>query len=199
MTEYQRHKGGRGWRYAEDGYILIEKEEGVPRTKGRPRTMEVMLEDFREELEEASGRFGFAVAELMAIVALESVPIKGTFHRDPASYRWEKRLGEPSVGLVQTLISTAKETNAALGLGFDVTEETLKDPRTSILLGAGYLSRLAKRWKTTDVVKLQAAYNAGGIYTSNLNRWRMRTNAPDRTGAFIRWHNDALAVLKGDT
>lgn len=193
---YTRHHGGRGWRYDEDGFIRIEDVRGIPRTHGAPKTMSTMLVEYGDILRGAAERFDLDLAGLMAIVALESVPVKGTFSRNPASYRWEPRIEEPSIGLVQTLVSTAKGTNHDLQLGLEVTEESLRDPLTSVTLGASYLTVLAEKANTRDLVYLQAAYNAGALYTTRKNRWNMRTNSPDRTENFIRWHNDALAVLR---
>lgn len=187
---YQRHARGRGWAYQCDGTIKIEGIDGTPRTKGEPMTMRRLDTDYGEHIEEAAQLFNISNATIAAVIILESVPIKGSFSRNPDSYRWEERLGEPSVGLMQTLVSTARAMDKHYHLGLKPNGHTLKDPRTSILLGTAYLARQAERYDTTDGVLLQAAYNAGGVYTSKANEWKLRTHAPDRTERFIRWHND---------
>ena len=191
---YKRFKKlGRGWRYDELGRIILEKEDAPARSKGEPKTMRNLFDEYGPAMAIASDRFGVKVATIAAIIVLESVPIKGTFRRDPASQRYEARLGESSGGLMQTLESTAQETADLYGLG-TVTLEDMSDPAVSILLGTAYLARLQKKCRTTDGVLLQAAFNAGGLYRSEHNEWKLRTNAKDRTNRYAAWHNDALAV-----
>ena len=196
MNDYTRFRDGRGWQYESDGTISIEGMKGTPRTGGQPMTMRRLHLDYGELIEEASERFGISQACIAAVIILESVPEKGSFARKPDSYRWEERIGEPSVGLMQTLVSTAKAMDRYYKLGLNPTAHTLKDPRVSILLGTAYLARQAERYDTQDGVLLQAAFNAGGVYYSTKdaydtpNEWRLRTHKADRTERFIRWHND---------
>lgn len=200
MTNWKRYRRGRGWRYECDGTISIERMSGTPRTKGEPTTMRRLETDYGEHIAEASERFGISTATIASVIILESVPIKGSFSRNPNSYRWEERIQEPSVGLMQTLVSTARAMDKYYKLGLAPNGKTLKDPRTSILLGTAYLARQAERYETTDGVLLQAAFNAGGVYYSKFskgpdgkpvpNEWHMRTHAADRTERFIKWHND---------
>lgn len=190
MAEYTRHRGGRGWRYQADGTIAIEGIDGTPRTKGEPVTMRTLDADYGEFIGCAALHFGVSPATIAAVIVLESVAIPGTFTRDPTSYRWEERIQEPSVGLMQTLLSTAKMMDAKYKLGLKPNKHSLKQPHTSIMLGTAYLATLAERYVTTDGVLLQAAYNAGGVYYTKKNEWRLRTFAADRTERFIRWHND---------
>jgi peptidoglycan L-alanyl-D-glutamate endopeptidase CwlK len=133
----------------------------------------------------------------MAVIALESVPNKGRLHRDPNSYRWEARINDYSAGLMQLHSNTARQMVAKYELGVPgIDRETLCIPSVNIIIGATYLMHLGKRSKTSDGVLLQAAFNAGGVYFSAKNEWRLRTHAPDRTYRYMQWHNDAVEVLR---
>lgn len=195
--KWTRHEHGRGWLYDEQGDIHIERKVGIPRTNGAPKTMRLMLEDFGDEMREASDLLGVSMPVIMAIIALESVPIKGSLHRNPMSYRWEARINDYSAGLMQTLSNTAVQMADKYELPVQkISKRTLYNPRTSILCGVAYIKHLSEKNKTEDGMLLQAAYNAGGIYTTSKNEWHLRTFSPDRTERFAQWHNDALAVLR---
>ena len=195
-----RHKGGRGWEYDCDGRIVLERETQPARTQGKPITMQGIWDDFGEHIEEAHGLFPveptISRATIMAIIALESVRLPGSHHRDPNSYRYEERIDDYSAGLMQTLSKTAIAMRKRYLLPVPpIQRAVLCDPRVSIIVGTAYLFRLADRYGTTDGMLLQAAYNAGGVYTSDKNEWNLRTYSPDRTERFAQWHNDALEVL----
>lgn len=101
-----------------------------------------------------------------------------------------------SPGLMQTLISTARET-----LKDDTLDrEWLFVPRNSIKAGTSYINQ-QKSKTDLDPPKVACAYNAGGVYDNNGsdNRWKMR-QYPIGTGEhctrFVKWFNDAVFVLK---
>jgi peptidoglycan LD-endopeptidase CwlK len=191
-----RFNGGRGWEYDECGRIVLERETKPARTQGKPVTMRGIHDDFGSAITEAHEMLGVSRATIMAVIALESVRLPGTHHRDPKSYRYEERIDDYSAGLMQTLSKTATAMRHRYALPVPkITRVSLYDPRTSILCGTAYLVRLSERWETTDGMLLQAAYNAGGVYESSKNEWRLRTYSPDRTERFAQWHNDALEVL----
>jgi len=173
-----RHNGGRGWRVQDGGFIELEgigrEPIEVPRTKGAPTSMRLLYDDHGCAIDRAAGLF--------------------------QCYRWEERTGaapdgEPSVGLMQTLLSTANEVERWLGLyGRAIDVDDLKSGEVSIMLGAGYLHLLSVKWGR-DPVRLCVAYNAGGVYTSSRGAFRMRTYGEKRVESFAAWYNDAVAVL----
>ena len=196
MTKWIRHDHGRGWKYIDDGRILLEQDRSTARTSGEPTTMRLMLADFGDEMREASDLLGVSMPTIMAIIALESAPIKGSLHRDPISYRWEARINDFSAGLMQTLSNTATAMSDKYELPIQkISKRTLYNPRTSIMCGVAYIKQLSEKNDTDDGMLLQAAYNAGGIYTTSKNEWHLRTFSSDRTERFAMWHNDARAVL----
>ena len=66
--------------------------------------------------------------------------------------------------------------------------------KNSIDIGTAVIKQ---RWKKTgdDPILVAAAYNAGGIYKSQLNPWHLHTTG-DHLDRAARWYGDALAVLK---
>jgi len=191
---FKRFNDGRGWIYREDGRIILEGDVKPPRTRGEPTTMRLMLADFGDDIFEAACLMRVDLPAVMAIIALESVTIKGSLHRDPKSYR--KEATDYSAGLMQTLSKTARAMRKKYDLDvLSISRESLCVPRVSILCGVAYLRDRADKFKTDDGMLLQAAYNAGGLYKSVKNEWHLRTYSPDRTERFAQWYNDALEVL----
>ena len=191
----RRFNGGRAWQYDSRGRILLEDEDQPARTKGEPITMRLILSDFGTQIQEAHELFPqISIATICAIIALESVRIRGGFNRDPNSYRKEAR--DYSAGLMQTLSGTAMRMKAKYTLPVPyIDRESLCIPRVSILCGVAYLHNRSAEYETQDGMLLQAAYNAGGVYKSSKNEWKIRTHGDDRTERFAQWHNDALCVL----
>ncbi|WP_368416067.1 peptidoglycan-binding protein [Falsiroseomonas sp.] len=107
-----------------------------------------------------------------------------------------------SIGLMQTLISTARQV---LPLPPDdpamarITAATLLDPAQSILAGASYIAAQAGVTRLDPPV-VACAYNAGGVYEQRgaANHWRMRqypigtANHADR---FVIFFNQALRLV----
>lgn len=212
--DWQRHNNGHRWRTLADGRICIEGD-GPARTEGPPLTMHTMLNDYGAAIMQAAEQFELNPALIMAIIGNESVREQPDWwRRDPQSYRREPPdVGDGNLqsgGLMQTLLKTARQVNAKFELYRKVDGELatveMQDlfvAERSIMLGSGYLRMLAdhdgKGWGAPAgecPVRLCAAYNAGGLYDSRKNRWRMRTFGRARIDEFVAWYNDALAVLK---
>jgi len=190
-----RFNGGRGWEYDCAGRITLERETEPARTRGEPKTIRLMVADFGSHIEEAHEMFPqVSVATICAVISLEAARIKPGLHLNPHSFRQEKN--DYSSGLMQTLSGTAKQMSKKYTLTLPyIDRESLAIPRVSILCGVAYLHDRANEYGTTDGMLLQAAYNAGGVYKSQKNEWKIRTYGDDRTERFAQWHNDALAVL----
>jgi len=197
---WARHKGGHGWRVLEDGRIEVERE-GFPRTNGDPLTAHTLYNDHSAALEEAASYFELSVALLVGVICVEAAQESPDWwRRDPTSYRKEPD-GRESGGLMQTLLGTANTVNERFGLYHDlhgdleaVELQDLYVAERSIMLGAGYLRMVAEREGTEDPVKLQAGYNAGGVYEDDGNRFNLRVYHPSRIPNFIAYHNDFLSI-----
>lgn len=110
-----------------------------------------------------------------------------------------------SVGVMQTLISTARQVlpqSADDPAMARVTAETLQDPAQSIMAGAGYVAAQAARTKFDPPV-VACAYNAGGVYEQRgaANHWRMRQypiGTPNHADRFVVFFNQALRLVAED-
>ncbi len=173
------------WRLTSGGISI----DGAPpeRTPGRPATVERIWDRYGDDCADAAIRFGVPVELIVATVATES-------GGDPDARRPEPRLGTESVGLMQTLVTTAREALGKRALSGD----DLLDPATSIAAGTAFL---AQQRKSThfDPPLVAAAYNAGSLRRdpSPRNRWSL-VCYPAGTGAhidrFAAWFGDAMAV-----
>jgi hypothetical protein len=181
--------------------------EGVLRTSGEPLTMRQMREDYGPELDEAAAHFDVPVEWIMAMVTIEAVRIKGTRTWDPRSYRYESRIDDASVGLMQTLIGTARDMQRRYDLyqGERIDRAFLEVPLHSLMLGTAYmryqLDRYDDEWGQDPVI-LTGTYNAGSLRLDKpnkdgkLNPFMVRTYGPERTHKFLRFLGDAVAVMR---
>ena len=101
-----------------------------------------------------SRRYGVDPNLVRAIIRAES-------NWDILASRFESKLGESSIGLMQTLVSTARDVLNKPSL----TIQELYSPNVNIKAGTKYLSQLKSRFpKLEDTI---SAYNAGRpIYSS---------------------------------
>lgn len=230
---WTRYKGGRGWRrdalsriIVEDrdtiGLVVSEPAEDGPgylyRTKGRPLTAWHALYDFGAALGEASERFDVPIPVLFAMMAIEASRVPGDrSHLDPRSIREEpgyisdeKTPHRVSPGIMQTLISTARDMNARARLYVDedgelelLTREDLFVAERSITLGAAYMRWQIDRvepdeqgFAPDDPVLLCAAYNAGSVRETTRNTFHLLTyGGESRVEKYIAFHNDMLAIM----
>lgn len=98
-----------------------------------------------------------------------------------------------SIGLMQTLLSTAREARSMPSLRLD----DLLIPKESIAAGAAYIWRQA-RITRFDPPLVAAAYNAGGVYynSSPQNAWRLRQypiGTSKHVDRFVRFFNAAMS------
>lgn len=103
-----------------------------------------------------------------------------------------------SVGLMQTLVSTAREVMKDR----TISAERLQDPLLSVRAGTGYIRRQGGLTRF-DPPCVACAYNSGGIYFQDgvQNRWKMR-QYPIGTGhhadRFVRFFNACIAAFAQD-
>ncbi|MFV0359624.1 peptidoglycan-binding protein [Tropicimonas sp.] len=166
----------------------ISVEGGSPeRTGGAPATVTRIWNDFGEPCRYWARRFGVPVELIVATIATES-------GGDPDAERDEPQINDKSVGLMQTLITTAR---AALDRP-NLSGRDLRDPSLSIEAGTAYIA--AQRKSTLfDPPLVAAAYNAGSLRReeAEANRWRL-VCYPKNTGhhidRFVSWFGDAMRV-----
>jgi len=220
-AEWHNPQGGRLWRY-DAGGVSVKDQNGAAvllRTRGEPTTCRTILKLMGNEIQAASRRHGVPVPLIVMTIAVETGRFRKFAFTGPQTFRWEPGikvrdvdppvLGDYSAGPMQILASTARWLIRSQQLGYDPpaaapvyreqpvpppTTHPLYDYAVNIDIGT---ATIRQRWKTTkgDPVLVAAAYNAGGIYKSSKNAWRIRCTGDhlDRAAAY---YGDACAVLE---
>lgn len=175
--------GGVNWSLQKEG---ISIDGTLPSgTQGKPTTVEKIWDLYGPYCLQASKMYGVPVELIIATIATES-------GGDKNARRAEPQINDESVGLMQTLVKTAR---GALGRP-SLSGDDLLDPATSIEAGTAYIAH--QRYVTHfDPPKVAAAYNAGSLRVDNAdaNRWKMHCY-PKGTGRhidnFVSWFNDCM-------
>ncbi|WP_374306215.1 transglycosylase SLT domain-containing protein [Methylocella sp.] len=188
-TPHRHFPDGASWALTPDGVSI----DGAPAmgTAGPPDTVRRIWRDFSDPIGAAARSCGAPAELIVATIATES-------GGRPDARRFEPKLNDESVGLMQTLTRTAAQ---ALGRA-RVSAAELRDPATSILAGTSYIAQQS-RSTHFDPPRVAAAYNAGSLRRDDdpRNRWRMLC-FPRGTGAhidrFVAFFNDAMRVSGED-
>jgi hypothetical protein len=192
LTEFHGYEDSVRWRLTRDG-IEIEGT-GVERTTGAPTTVTSVWERYSREINEASRTTRVPCALVVATICTESGGKADAVRLEPGYVSDEKTPHKVSVGLTQTLISTARD---AMQMSFG--RDWLLVPGNAIAAGTNYIAKQAEL-TALDPPLVAAAYNAGKLYhqTGSENRWKLR-QYPIGTGKhcdrFVRFFNDAVFVL----
>ena len=202
LMEFHRvFAGGSRWKLTLDG-LLIEGEPIPVGSPGDVVTVKKIWDEFKNEVSAAAAEYGVPVELIIATIGAESSGNRDVPDRhEPGYVSDESTPGKVSVGLMQTLISTARGEAARLGVSEStITAIWLRNPRNSIRAGTSYIAY--QRLQTGfDPPKVACAYNAGSIRenASANNRWRMR-QYPLGTSAhadrFVIWFNDCFRHFK---
>ncbi len=185
------------WRLTKDG---VETEHiGIERTAGPPKNVTKIWENYYSEINKWAKHFDVPCVLIIATIATESGGEANARREEPGFISDEKTPHRVSVGLMQTLISTARATLN----NKNIDAAWLRIPSNSIQAGTSYI---VEQYPVTklDPPKAACAYNAGGVYENNNpnNRWRMRQypiGTSEHCDRFIKWFNDAVFVLKNHT
>jgi hypothetical protein len=161
--------------------------EGAPAqgTMGKPSTVRSIWQRYGDLCLAAARQYGVPVELIIATIATES-------GGDPNARRAEPRINDESVGLMQTLVGTARDATGRKNLRGD----DLLDPRTSIEAGTAYIAQQrSSTW--FDPPRVAAAYNAGSLRRddADANRWKL-VCFPRGTGKhidkFVAWFCDCM-------
>lgn len=186
---HQGPHGGRRWRLTPGG-VVPEGEASPMRTVGQPATVRRIWRDFGPLIAASCARNGVPLELAVACIAVESRGRAADVREEPGYVSDHETPHKVSVGLMQTLLSTASET-----MGRTVTRQDLLDPATSIEAGVRYMAK--QRPKTQYQPPLAAAaYNAGGLYPpreGDDNPWRLRSTG-DHVSRFCQFMGDACFV-----
>lgn len=192
--------------------LVVTDADGCIRTRGEPLTMRRLIADYGDLISCAAETFGVDAPTICAMIGIEALKLRGSVSFDPFSLRdedgehfrdIESRPGRVSAGLMQTLLRTARQMadKHNLTTSFAGTVDRLElghlcVPEISIYLGTAYLAdRDEACCCEGDPILLVGAYNAGGLYRTNRNPWRIRTHQADRIPKFAAYYNDVLEVL----
>lgn len=181
-------------RYVEDGVSWaltlqgISVEGALPSgTAGEPTTVRNIWTRYGELCSQYAKRYGVPVELIVATIAAES-------GGDQNARRAEPQINDESVGLMQTLVKTAR---GALGQR-DILAEHLLKPELSIEAGTAYI---AQQRGTThfDPPKVAAAYNAGSLRRDrgDANRWKLLcypTGTGRHVDRFVAFFADCMRV-----
>jgi hypothetical protein len=193
---HRRFDGGIAWHLTESGLSIAgAAPEGTP---GLPQTVRRVRNQFAPSIARWSAGFGVPAELIIATVCTESGGDPTSERQEPGFLSYEETPHRVSIGLMQTLISTARETLAISG----VNRSWLLEPDNAIRAGTAYIARQS-RHTSFDPPLVACAYNAGGVYVNHGpdNRWRMR-QFPIGTGhhadRFVAWFNDCFRMYEAD-
>jgi hypothetical protein len=184
-AEHRYVNDGVSWQLTQKG-ISIDGAE-VSGTAGEPTTVLNIWTRYGNICCEYAKRYGVPVELIVATIATESGGNQNARRNEP-------QINDESVGLMQTLVATAR---SALGQK-NLQADHLLRPERSIEAGTAYIAQ--QRGVTHfDPPKVAAAYNAGSLRRDNgqANRWKMLCY-PTGTGrhidSYIAFFNDCMKV-----
>ena len=186
--------GRHRWRLTRVG-IEVEGEAGA-RHNATPRIAAACWATHRAPLEAAARRFGVPVELLLATACTESGGRADALREEPGFTSDAATPHRVSPGLMQTLISTAREALADPTLN----RARLLDPAVSALAGAAYLRRQAQAGRAPtgfDPPLVAIAYNAGSLRPNRdiADPWGL---VQTRRGTGT-WHADSFCAFLGDS
>jgi hypothetical protein len=193
---HRRFGGSIAWHLTEAG---ISIEGAAPEgTRGLPQTVRRVRDEFATSIERWSAGFGVPAELIIATICTESGGDPASERQEPGFLSHEETPHRVSIGLMQTLISTARETLGIPG----INRSWLLEPDNAIRAGTAYIARQS-RHTSFDPPVVACAYNAGGVYVNHgpANRWRLR-QFPIGTGhhadRFVAWFNDCFRMYEAD-
>jgi len=212
--------GGQEWRYDARGvYIRAHANGNEPlRTRGEPITCRKIMDLCGECIIAASIKYEVPMALILMTIATETAFLRKYGFTGPLTFRWERHVqvndvspptrGDYSAGPMQTLATTARWVIRTRNLSYDPFEvappyhqqpeppeqHPLYDYAVNIDIGA---AEIFQRWSRTgdDPILVAAAFNAGGLYESSGNTWRLRCSG-DHLDRAAEWYGDACAVVR---
>jgi hypothetical protein len=189
LRDWHGGRGTRRWRLTPQGIAI---EGAAPPGNTPPRTTASCWARHQAALESAARRFTVPVELLLATACTESGGRAEAVREEPGFTSDAATPHRVSPGLMQTLISSARE---ALG-DSKLDRAALLDPGVSAAAGAAFIARQA-RVTGFDPPLVAIAYNAGSLRPAS-NPWGLvqtqRGNGHFHADSFCAFFNDALAV-----
>lgn len=193
LREWHGFEDSVRWRLVPQG-VEIEGS-GVERSGGRPTTVTRVWDTFGDEIDGVAKARNVPVPLLIATICTESGGNPDAVRLEPGYTSDQATPHRVSVGLTQTLISTARQATGKK----DIDREWLRRPRNAIDAGAVYIGKQARTTRL-DPPLVAAAYNAGTLAhnTGARNRWKLRQfpiGSSAHCDRFVKFYNDAVAML----
>lgn len=198
---HARFPGSVRWRFTRDG-IEVERR-GIPRTEGSPNTASRVWRDFGGEINEFAAKYAVPAELIAATICTESLGDRNAARQEPGYVSDEQTPHKVSIGLMQTLISTARDTLKRRGINpGTITRSWLLNPANSVQAGTSYIKQQGSV-TGYDPVVVAAAYNAGGVYREKgeLNGFKLRQypiGTSRHCDRWIQFFNDFVAVVQAE-
>ncbi len=178
--------------------VLVDDADAPEVWGGPPQTVRRVWSDYEDAIRTWGRDFGVPVELIISTICTESDGEARAIREEPRYVSDEQTPDRVSVGVMQTLIATARSTLEEP----DIDRDWLLDPNNSIRAGTAYI---AGQWKEThlDPPKVACAYNAGGLYYNDSpdNRWRMRQypiGTSKHADRFVKWFNECFLMFDED-
>ena len=193
--DHSRFQGSCRWRLERDGIHI----DGAPAhgSGGPPETVGRIWAQFGEPITRWSTRLGVPAELIVATIATKSSGNPKAIRFEPHYKSDEETPNQVSPGLMQTLISTAREALGNTG----IDRNWLLVPENSIQAGTAYILKQSQQ-TGFDPPVVACSYNAGSIVLNDCaaNPWRMRQyplDTSEHCDRFVKWFNDCMAVFAG--
>jgi soluble lytic murein transglycosylase-like protein len=193
LTTFHRYRDSIAWRVQRLG-VEIENV-GIEQFSRPPKSHRRVWEHYGASIEKWSNRFGLPAELIVATICTESNGKADASREEPGYVSDDETPNKVSLGLMQTLISTAR---AALN-DPAIDRAWLLDPDNSIQAGTAYMAQM---WKSThfDPPKVACGYNAGAVRYNDSpnNRWKMRQypiGTSKHADRFVKWFNACCALF----
>ena len=178
--------------------VLVDDADAPEVWGGPPQTVRRIWSDYGEAIRTWGRDFGVPVELIISTICTESDGEARAIREEPRYVSDEQTPDRVSVGVMQTLIATARSTLEEP----NIDRDWLLDPNNSIRAGTAYITQ---QWKEThlDPPKVACAYNAGGLYYNDSpdNRWRMRQypiGTSKHADRFVKWFNECFLMFDED-
>jgi hypothetical protein len=182
------------WKLTPSG-LLIEGEAAPIGSGGPPTTMRRVWTNFGGPIQASARERNVPCEIILATIGAESSGNPDAVRHEPGYVSDDATPAKVSIGLMQTLVSTAR---AALN-DPHLPADALRDPATSIRAGTAYIDQQARDTRFDPPV-VACAYNAGSVRHNGgaNNRWKM-TQYPigtsEHADRWVKWFNDCFLLF----
>lgn len=181
------------WRLEQDGlHIDGNDPQG---SGGEPQTVRRIWQQYGDTITAACTKYGVPAELVVATIATESSGRADAIRFEPNYASDDATPNQVSPGLMQTLISTAREALSKP----DIDRAWLLVPANSIDAGTAYILKQSSQ-TGFDPPVVACCYNAGSVALNDSpqNRWRMRQfpiGTSEHCDRFVQWFNDCVQVF----